>query len=189
MSDLRDAVIELVRRKALEHRDEPFRLSSGQMSHDYFDGKRALAGAADLRLAVDAIIALARERDISFDTVGGMTMGADALSHGIALVSGASWFTVRKEAKSHGKQRRIEGVDVRGTRALLVDDIVTTGGSIEDAIAAALEEGAQVELAVCLVDRSGQAADRLGRRGVAFAPICTWRDLDIEPVGDGRVDA
>lgn len=189
MSDSREAVIRLVREKAYERRDVPFQLSSGEMSHDYFDGKRALANADDLRLAAQAVIDLASERGVDFDTVGGLTMGADALAHGIALLSGTSWFTVRKAAKEHGKQQLIEGADVNGASALLVDDVVTTGGSIEQALEAIVASGATVRLAVCLVDRSGRAHELLSSHGVEFAPLCTWEDLGIEPVGDGRVFA
>lgn len=180
-------MIRLVHEKAYEERDEPFRLSSGELSHDYFDGKRALSNADDLRLAAQAVLDLANERGIDFDTVGGLTMGADALAHGIALLSGKSWFTVRKDAKEHGKQQLIEGARVAGSSALLVDDVVTTGGSIEQALEAIVAAGATVQLAVCLVDRSGRAHQLLSSYGVDFAPLCTWKDLGIAPVGDGRV--
>src|SRR5713226_9500512 len=90
----------LVRQYGYQHREEPFQLSSGGWSHDYVDGKHALAGGDALRLACQAILDAVEE---PFDAVGAPTMGADALAHGVALLSGAAWFSVRKEAKDHGR--------------------------------------------------------------------------------------
>jgi orotate phosphoribosyltransferase len=185
--DVRDAILRLVRERGLEHRDEAFQLSSGEWSHDYIDAKRAVSSGADLSLVSDALIAVAEDHHLTFEAVGGMTMGADALAHGVSLLSGSDWFTVRKDPKTHGKQRSIEGCDVAGRSVLLVDDVVTTGGSILRALDALEVQGAHVTLATCLVVRSPRARERLDARGVPFAPLLTWQDLGIGAVGEGRV--
>jgi len=179
-----DAVIRVLRERGYVRRDEPFQLSSGEWSHDYVDGKRALAAGADLRAAAEALVELAAGAGAVYTAVGGLTMGADHLSHAIAVVSGASWFSVRKEAKEHGRGRRIEGAELGPTTpVLLLEDVVTTGGSILQALDAVEEAGAPVVLATALVDRGTAAAARLAARGVPYRPLATYADLEIVPIG------
>jgi orotate phosphoribosyltransferase len=185
--DAYEAILRLVRERGLEHRDEAFQLSSGEWSHDYIDAKRAVSSGADLTLVCDALIAVAKDHHVTFEAVGGMTMGADALTHGVSLLSSCDWFTVRKDPKAHGKRRSIEGCDVAGRSVMLVDDVVTTGGSIIRALDALEEQGARITLASCLVVRSPRAQERLDARKVLFAPLLTWKDLGIDAVGEGRV--
>jgi orotate phosphoribosyltransferase len=184
LSDLQRSVITIVKEHGLEHREEPFRLTSGELSHDYMDGKKALARGDHLRTACEAIVALAADEGLEFDAVGGMTLGADSFSHVIAVLTGKPWFVVRKQAKEHGTTRRIEGAALGpGTRVLLIDDVATTGGSILAALDAVRDAGATVALAVTLVDRGEQAAPKFAARGVRYRPLLTYRDLGIAPVG------
>ncbi len=177
-----ERVIDLVRKHGHVRRDEPFRLASGQVSHDYIDGKRAVASGADLRLVADAVIAAVA--GTRFDAVGGLTMGADPVAHAVAVVSGCDWFSVRKEPKGRGLNQWIEGCSLgRGSRVLLVDDVVTTGGSVFQAYERAIGTGAQVVAAVTLVDRGDVAAPKFKTLGVPYWPLVTYRDLEIEPVG------
>lgn len=185
LAELRASVVELLRNHGLEYRETPFQLSSGKLSHDYIDGKRALGTGDHLELVCKAAVALATERRVSFDAVGGLTMGADALAHGISLLTGCAWFSVRKEPKEHGKQRQVEGTKLApGTPVLLVDDVVTTGSSILKAIDAVQEAGASVELAIAICDRGEAATRLLGQRGVPYEALATYRDLAIEPVAE-----
>jgi orotate phosphoribosyltransferase len=182
--EMRKTVMRLVRDLGYVRREQPFQLSSGEWSQDYFDGKRALSGGDNLRLAAECVVALASDAGIAFDAVGGLTMGADPIAHAVAVVSGTEWFSVRKEAKQHGKQQLIEGAHLEpGTRVLLVDDVVTTGASMVKALDAIEEAGATVTLAVSLVDRGEQSRRRLRERGVRYEPITTYEDFGIEPAG------
>lgn len=182
--EMRKTVMRLVRELGYVRREQPFQLSSGEWSRDYLDGKRALSSGENLRLAAECIVAIASDAGVGFDAVGGLTMGADHISHAVAVVSGAAWFSVRKEAKEHGKQQLIEGAHLGpGTRVLLVDDVVTTGSSMVKALDAVEEAGATVTLAVSLVDRGEQSRRRLRERGVRYEPIATYEDFGIEPVG------
>jgi orotate phosphoribosyltransferase len=183
-ADLRRQVLDVVRERGYVRRSEAFQLSSGGWSHDYVDGKRALAGGAELRLAAEAVVAQAGERGVAFDAVGGLTMGADPLAHAVAVVSGARWFSVRKEAKAHGRQRTVEGAELgAGARVVLVEDVVSTGRSLLQALDAVEATGATVVLAVTLLDRGEAAGRALAGRGVAYAPLATYRDLGIDPLG------
>ena len=184
LAELRTALIAIVKEHGLEHRDVPFTLTSGEVSHDYMDGKKALAQGEHLRVACQAIAALAADAGADYDAVGGMTLGADSFAHGIAILTGKRWFVVRKQTKEHGTARRVEGSALRpGVRVLLIDDVATTGGSILAALEAVLASGATVALAVTLVDRGEVTAPKFAELGVPYRPLLTYRDLGIAPVG------
>jgi orotate phosphoribosyltransferase len=188
LSELRNAVVKIVQENGLERRDPPFTLASGELSHDYMDGKRALASGANLRMACMALIELANEQGAEFDAVGGLTLGADAFSTGIAMLTDKKWFVVRKQVKDHGKGQRVEGAALGpGIRVLLVDDVVTTGGSILDALEVVLATGAEITLAVTLVDRGDAAAKKFADLGVPYQPLITYKDLGIVAVGRDSV--
>ena len=138
----RQALADLVHRTGYERRPEPFQLSSGGWSHDYVDGKFAIAAGGALRQASQAVIDLVGE---SFDSVGGPTMGADALAHGVAMLTGCTWFSVRKEAKGHGRGSWVEGARLGpGDRVVMVEDVVSTGASLLRAAERVQELGAVV---------------------------------------------
>lgn len=182
MADLRSSIVALVRRHGYRYSEEPFRLASGQLSHDYIDGKLAVARGQDLLLVAQAIVEEARAS--SFSAVGGLTMGADALGHAVAIVAGCGWFSVRKEPKGRGLNRWIEGARLTAAdKVLLVDDVVTTGGSILKAYEHVRAEGAEVVSVVTLVDRGDVARRAFEARGVDYNALVTYRDLGIDPVG------
>jgi len=184
-TDTWQAAFDLVRTRGHERRDEPFKLASGQLSHDYIDGKWAVNTGDRLATVSRAIVDLAAKSGIEFDAVGGLTMGADPLAIGIALVTGKAWFSVRKEQKQRGRGQWIEGTRLQpGTRVLLVDDVISTGGSTEIAYERVTETGAVVAGVIPMVDRGDVATGRFARRGVPFAALVTYRDLGIEPIKD-----
>jgi orotate phosphoribosyltransferase len=177
---VRSSLADLVRRTGYERREEPFQLTSGGWSHDYVDGKFAVARGADLRQASQAVIDLLGD---DFDAVGGPTMGADALAHGVALLSGRGWFSVRKEAKGHGRRAWVEGARLQpGDRAIVVEDVVSTGGSLLRAVERIKDLGVEVVAATALLDRSPAVGPRFTEAGIRWAPLLTWADLGIEPL-------
>lgn len=181
MSDHRTQIVELVKTRGYRRSEEPFELASGQLSRDYIDGKLAVASGANLALVARAIIGEVSE---DFTAVGGLTMGADALAHAVAIVSGCEWFSVRKEPKGRGLNRWIEGARLDSThRVLLVDDVVTTGGSILQAYDHVIAEGASIVAVVTLVDRGEVARAEFRSRGVPYHGLVTYTDLGIDPVG------
>jgi orotate phosphoribosyltransferase len=181
VSTLRDQVIDLVRARGYRWRSEPFELASGELSHDYIDGKRAVGHGDGLRLVAAAALNVIREE---FDAVGGLTMGADPIAHAIAYAKPSDWFSVRKQPKGRGLNRWIEGSELGGnSRVVIVDDVVTTGGSALSAYERVRETGATVVAAIALVDRGEAATNLFGSRGVPYYKLVTYRDLQIEPVG------
>lgn len=190
MSELRDRVVEIVREHGYRRLDEPVRLASGEMSLDYIDGKRALSHGPHLRVACEALLELVADAGVDFDAIGGLTLGADQFAHVGAVLSERSWFVVRKNVKDHGTKKKVEGADLgAGVRVVLVDDVVTTGGSILEALGAVREAGADVVMGVTLVDRGEVARGHFAREGIPYAAVVSYRDLDIEPVGGGRAPA
>ena len=176
-------VTALLADKGLRRLDEPIELASGAMSDAFVDGKLALAEAADLLLAGRAVAALTGEAGIDVDAVGGLTMGADALAVAAAAALDCRWFLVRKAAKERGTGRLIEGARLGpGDRVLVLDDVITTGGSLLQAVDAVIGTGATVVAATTLLDRGDTAAGLLRDRGIAYLPIATYRELRIAPV-------
>jgi len=164
------------------------RLASGAWSSDFVDGKEALAAWCDLRIACEEITETVRGAGHHFDAVGGLTMGADALAVGIAAVSDTRWFFVRKEPKQRGTRRWVEGAQIGpGERILLVDDVVTTGGSILKALDVVAQTGAETVAAVTLIDRGELARPQFEARGIDYFPMATYESLGIEPVELGPV--
>jgi len=180
-ASLHDQVVDIVRHRGLRRLPEPVVLASGQLSRDFVDVKVALAHGDDLRLACEALIE--RVAGVGYDAIGGLTMGADQFAHGVAVLAGKDWFVVRKEPKGRGTDKLVEGAAVgEGTRVVLVDDVVTTGGSIRKAYEVITGLGATVVAAVTLVDRGDVAAGFFEEKAIAYFPIVTYRDLGIDPI-------
>jgi len=179
-----DEVLRLIKAYGYMHRDKPFQLASGQFSHDYIDVRLAISTGERLRVVSTAIIALARLRNMNFTYVGGLTIAADPLAQGIAIVAGVGWFSVRKEPKPRGLKRWVEGSRLNhGDRVLIVDDVVTTGASIVNAYNRVIETGAKVIGVVAVVDRGEVAQHVVEDLGVPYAPLITYKDIGIAPVG------
>jgi orotate phosphoribosyltransferase len=181
----REQLVRILIEKGLRKFDEPIRLASGEWSSDFLDGKEALQRWRDLARAGEAIVEVVRDAGVEFDAVGGLTLGADALSVAVAAAADSSWFIVRKEPKGRGTGRSIEGTQLGPEhRVLLVDDVVTTGGSILKAYDIVRREaGSTIVGAVTLVDRGEQAAPKFADLGVPYFPMATYRDLGIVAVG------
>ena len=182
-TQLRQELLAIIKERGHRRLDEPIELASGAFSSDFIDGKVALAEWRHLRLASEAIVEAVAADGHRFDAVGGLTLGADALSVGIASVADCRWFFVRKEPKNRGTRQLIEGARIgSGDRVLLVEDVVTTGGSIFKALDAVTETGAETVAAVTLVDRSGLAGPRFEQLGIAYYPMATYQSMGIDPV-------
>lgn len=172
--------------KVLQHLTEPVRLASGEMSRDFIDAKLAVDDPDDLEAVGAAMAGAAQDRGIEFDAVGGLVLGAVPFTFAVALAARVQWFVIRKEPKGRGTNRWAEGARIGpGTRVMLVDDVITTGGSIVLAYERVQAEGAEVVFATTLVDRGDTAAAFFAGAGVPYAPLLTYRDLGIEAVGNG----
>jgi orotate phosphoribosyltransferase len=154
-------------------------LSSGARADYYVDARRALLRPAGLRAAGELIAAAAD--DVGATAVGGPVMAAIPLAcAAIAVPGGAGLvgYFVRKERKQHGLQRWVEGPVEPGTRCLVVEDTVTTGGSTVAAIERMREEGLKPAAALCVVDRLAGGGDAIAAAaGGPFHALFTIDDV------------
>jgi orotate phosphoribosyltransferase len=152
-------------------------LSSGARATYYVDAKRATLRPAGFGALAQLVAARAREWGAT--AVGGLTMGADPIACA-ALAGGADVkaFFVRKETKAHGLQRRIEGPLLEpGDRCLVVEDVVTSGGSTLQAIEALGEAGHEIAGVLAVVDRLAGGAERI-RAAIGDAPYEALATID-----------
>jgi orotate phosphoribosyltransferase len=185
-SEDRTKLLELLTRKSVCHGH--FTLASGAQSDLYIDARLTTfdpEGAILLgRTGWQLLRQTAVERNVRVDAIGGLTLGADpvALSIGIAarLDSASSWlqvFTVRKETKTHGRRKRIEGNFAEGNTVVVVDDVITTGGSTLQAIDAIQEAGGNIAFVLVLVDRQEGGRNAIEQRGHRVVSIFTRSDF------------
>jgi orotate phosphoribosyltransferase len=142
-----------------------FTLASGRQSTLYIDARLTTMSPDGLALIGPLALAALHESDWPVDAIGGLTLGADPISYAIAYASASSdaplrAFTVRKEAKAHGTGRLIEGPFHEGDRVVVIEDVITTGGSALRAVEAIRAAGGSVSGVLALVDREegGRAA-------------------------------
>jgi orotate phosphoribosyltransferase len=157
-------------------------LASGKEADYYVDLRRVTLDAVAAPLVGRVMLELTK--DLAFDAVGGLTLGADpvatAMLHAAAARGRAlDAFVVRKEGKAHGLQRRIEGVPVQGRRVVAVEDTSTTGGSVLTAVDALQEAGADVVAVAVIVDRDTGAAERVAERGLPYLAAFGKADLGL----------
>jgi orotate phosphoribosyltransferase len=157
-------------------------LSSGREADYYVDLRRITLSAEAAPLVGRVLLELTADWD--FDAVGGLTMGADpvatammhaAAAHGRLLDA----FVVRKEAKAHGLQRRVEGPEIAGRRVLVVEDTSTTGGSPLTALEAVREAGATPVGVAVIADRDTGAAAKIEAAGVPYRFAFSLQDLGL----------
>jgi orotate phosphoribosyltransferase len=174
----RDELLEQIKTHAVVHGHVV--LSSGREANYYVDLRRITLSGKAAPLVGRVLLELTA--DLSYDAVGGLTLGADPVAAAMlhaAAASGRSLdaFVVRKEGKAHGLQRRIEGPDVAGRRVLAVEDTSTTGGSVLTAVEALREAGADVVGVAVIVERG--AADAVAAAGLDYRAAYSAADLGL----------
>jgi orotate phosphoribosyltransferase len=163
----------------LEHAylEGDFLLRSGKRSRYYLD-KYRFETRPDLLAAIgERIAATVREHEPEAVRLAGPELGAVALAAAGSLASGLPFLIVRKAAKEYGTAKRIEGVFEDGDCICLVEDVVTSGGALLEAVEAVRSAGLVVHTAVCVVDREEGGADALARHAVRLRPLFRAGDL------------
>ena len=165
----RAALREILLQRSLRFGD--FTLSSGARSSYYIDVRQTSLDPKGALLIARLLYPTLREAGV--EAVGGLSLGADPIVGAVTVWSelqghGLSGFLVRKEAKTHGAAKRIEGPFREGLKVAIVDDVITKGGSALTAFEAAREAGADVRIVACVVDRGEGGAEEFSKRGVSY---------------------
>ena len=176
----KDRLKELFLQRAVQFGD--FTLASGKKSTYYVNSKKVLFHAEAITLLGELLYDATR--DLELQAIGGLEVGAIPMAaaaltafhrHDRALEG----FFVRKQAKGHGSKDRLEGQVGPGDKVVVIDDVLTTGGSVVQAIEAVEAAGGEVVRVVCICDRLQGAREALARYD--FRPLFTIRDFGIEP--------
>jgi len=181
----RQALIELIREKALKFGQ--FTLVSGKQATYYLDGKQVTLDPAGSRLIAEGILDLLDAESMP-DAVGGMSIGADPITAAVVTISAVRGtplrgFMVRKQSKGHGTNQYVEGPVSPGDEVVVVEDVVTTGGSSLTAIERIEAFGMKVRGVIAIVDRMEGGREAFEQAGHRLQSLLTIRDFGIEPPG------
>jgi orotate phosphoribosyltransferase len=177
--DERARLLEIIRRRSYEEREVT--LASGRKSTFYIDGKQTTLDPEGAYLTGKIFYRMIKGKA---EAVGGPTLGADPIVAAIALTSfqeghPIAAFIIRKEPKGHGKGLWIEGDKAvqKGTRIAIIEDVVTTGGSLLKAIRVAEDHGLKVVQALTLVDREEGGKEQLAAEGYTLEAVFTRSEI------------
>lgn len=178
----RDRLQQLIDELSIQRGD--FTLASGAKASFYIDCRRVTLDSRGASLIGKLIYEELAASDFP-DAVGGMAIGADPITGAVVCYAGLqdrplNGFIVRKEEKQHGTGRLVEGPVVAGQRAIILEDVVTTGGSSIRAIEKAREAGLRVEGLICLVDRLAGGREKFEASGLTFQSLFTIEDFGLQ---------
>jgi orotate phosphoribosyltransferase len=174
----RDELLKILLERSFKRGD--FTLASGQKSSYYIDGKQTTLDSRGAYLV--ARIFLAMMADDVPDAIGGLTLGADPIIGAMLSLAGMEdlelkGIIVRKEAKGHGTARLTEGPLSKGDRVVIIEDVITTGGSSAKAIEAVRSGGCEVTRVLAVVDREQGGRENLRNIGCRLESIFGIREL------------
>jgi orotate phosphoribosyltransferase len=157
-----------------------FTLSSGEKSNYYIDARISTLSSESLGIIAEIFYSKISERGISF--VGGPTIGADPIVGAILNKSYSNnedlkGFLVRSGEKKHGTKKIIEGPNIENSQVAIVEDVVSTGGSIQSAIKEIEKQGSKVVLILSIVDREMGAVEKFANEGIEYIPIFAISEL------------
>ncbi|GDX33527.1 orotate phosphoribosyltransferase [Actinomycetes bacterium] len=179
-----DPARDALRKHILQHslKTGSFTLKSGRTSNWFLDSKQTACRSDGILLVSDVALVILPS---DIDAIGGLTMGADPVAFGIAAVAATRGrtlrsFSVRKEAKDHGVTGRIAGALQPGDRVAIVEDTVTRGTSLFEAVEVVKAFGATPVFITVIVDRGGTCAAMASDAKIIYQPMLTALDLGYE---------
>lgn len=164
-----------------------FTLASGKKATYYLDCRRITLDSVGARLIGEGMMDLLRLELVLPQAVGGMALGADPITAAVLTVAAYQdvplrGFMVRKQSKIHGTGRFVEGPVGEGDHVVIVEDVVTTGGSSLEAIERVEAIGAVVDGVLAIIDRLEGGAEAFAAKGYPLRTLFTVRDFGIEPL-------
>lgn len=184
METMKRRLVELILERTFRFTEEPtFKLASGTMSSYYFNCKPTTLNAEGMYLTGNLLFDLIKKRKSwNAKGVGGLTLGADPLANAIAYTSYLKGeplesFVVRKEPKKHGTMLWIEGNVKKGDRVVIVEDVITTGGSTIKAIDRAKKSGLRILGVVVFIDRQEGGKEAIEAMGVPVTALLTREEI------------
>jgi orotate phosphoribosyltransferase len=156
-----------------------FTLRSGAVSNRYFDKYLVSTDPVLLRMTAHALAAAVHDATDTPDVLLAPELGAVPLAVAVSLDIGIPYAIARSARKAYGSGKQLEGMIVRGHRAVLLEDVVTTGGAAREAVSAAREAGLVVDLAVCVLDRDGGGREALAADGVELRALLTGQEMEF----------
>ena len=152
-----------------------FTLRSGAIASEYFDKYRFEADPLLLRSIAEHLRPLIQPET---QLLAGLELGGVPLATALSLASGLPSVFVRKRAKEYGTQRLAEGAEVYGSRLLIVEDVVTSGGHVIESVQALRELGALITDALCVIDREAGAVEALRAKGITLRSLYPKHEID-----------
>jgi orotate phosphoribosyltransferase len=181
---MKQRLIELILERSFKFSDRPtFKLASGKMSNFYFNCKPTTLSPEGMYLIGNLLYDVIKARKTwKIKAIGGLTLGADPLANAIAYTSYMKGepleaFVVRKEPKKHGTMQWIEGNVREGESVLIIEDVITTGGSTIKAIERAKRCGLRVQGVVVLIDRQEGGREAVESMGVPVKVLLTKKEI------------
>ena len=150
-----------------------FVLTSGAVSDYYIDIKKASTNPEILKKIAEAMA----EYTEGYDLLAGMELGAVPLVVALSLETNIPYVIIRKEKREHGTSKQIEGVEVKGKKVLVIEDVTTSGGSVIKTIKIIRENQGLVDEVLVVVDRESGAEEKLKELDISFIPLLSVRDI------------
>ena len=172
INELEKQLLEIIKKESVFKGE--FILASGKKSNFYIDMRKTSLHPLGAKLIGEIIFE--KIKSFNIDSIGGPTLGADPIVSAVSIASALSekpipGFYVRKEAKSHGTMKMIEGIFKPGNRVIIVEDVVTTGSSTLKTIKAVENEGGKIIKIITLVDREEGGSENIKKEGYEFESL------------------
>lgn len=181
IGEMKKRLAEIIIEKSFRYSDNPpFTLVSGRTSNYYFNCKPTTMDPEGMNLVGEILFEMLREADVS--AAGGLTLGADPIANALSLISyqrgrPIKSFTIRKDVKDHGTKSAVEGDVAPGEKVVIIDDVITTGGSTITAIERASAAGLVVEQVIALIDREEGGRENILRHVARVEAVFTRSEI------------
>ncbi len=180
----RNELIRLIQSESLRRGD--FTLASGKKASFYLDCRTLTLHPKGANVVAQGMLEVLESLGELPAAVGGMAIGADPITASIVTIAGQrdlplKGFMVRKEAKGHGTGKQVEGPVEPGQRVVIVEDVITSGGSAIKAVDAVREFGLVVDHVIAIIDRLAGGREAFKAKGIELTTLTTIRDFGIEP--------